>query len=220
MAGDWFLARPGQQTVGPITAQQLKQLATSGQVQAADLVWKQGLTRWVPANQIKGLLDKGAPVRAPEPPGARVLDWRTQEPQPLHVEPAPVEPAPVEPAPEPAEEPFAVPEPLPSGPPVVSEPWYYGFLGAYATLAMWLELLASTFVLVLFLIYVFRANMQLETSEGTTAFLLSFLTAVPVYAFVVIFILFKAAMILLAVDAGRNLQALRERAGEQTNPSP
>jgi hypothetical protein len=207
MAGDWFLARIGQQPVGPITAQQLKQLATGGQVAAGDLVWKQGLTRWVNANQIKGLLDE-APARVPDPPGVRVLDWRTEEPQ----LPAP------QPDGQPANE--VAPEPVEILTPVVmAEPWYYGFLAAYATLAMWLELMASTLLLALFLIHGFRAYMQIETSEGTTAFLLHFLTGLPVYGLVVILILFKAAVILLAVDAGRNLRGLRDQAVEGNNPS-
>ncbi len=54
MADQWHYGRNGQQ-FGPVTAQQLKQLVVSGQLQQTDLVWKQGMAQWVPAQNIKGL---------------------------------------------------------------------------------------------------------------------------------------------------------------------
>jgi hypothetical protein len=56
MPGEWFLARVGHETVGPVTSQQLRQMAVQGEVQPADLVWRPGLPKWVPAGQVKGLL--------------------------------------------------------------------------------------------------------------------------------------------------------------------
>ena len=38
-----------------VSASQLQQLARSGQIQATDLVWKEGLPQWIQAKAIKGL---------------------------------------------------------------------------------------------------------------------------------------------------------------------
>lgn len=68
MPGEWYCTRDGKSRLGPFTAEQLKQLATSGMLAPADLVWKQGLPRWVPASQVKGLLPTGGtnlPSRLP-----------------------------------------------------------------------------------------------------------------------------------------------------------
>lgn len=54
MAGEWYYARNGQQ-VGPLTFEQLRQLAGNGQLQKQDLVWSEGMTNWVTAETIEGL---------------------------------------------------------------------------------------------------------------------------------------------------------------------
>jgi hypothetical protein len=116
---EWYVARPGQQQVGPVSAQQLKQMAASGQVSGSDLVWKQGMPQWVPASQIKGLVsDSIAPMpRAPEPM-----------------------PAPMAPAPMPADD-------FDGGGPAVDaypsrggDPWFYRTIERYAPIFMWLGL--------------------------------------------------------------------------------
>jgi hypothetical protein len=71
MADVWYYAQNGQQA-GPVSASQLQQLARSGQIQASDLVWKEGLPQWVQAKAIKGLFPAQAepvPV-APVAPAA------------------------------------------------------------------------------------------------------------------------------------------------------
>ena len=59
MANQWYYSKNNQRQ-GPISAEQLKQLATSGQLQPSDLVWKEGMGQWVEGRKIKGLFP--APV--------------------------------------------------------------------------------------------------------------------------------------------------------------
>jgi hypothetical protein len=76
---EWHYSSNGQQ-LGPVTSAQLKQLVGSGQLQATDMVWKDGMADWAPAGRIKGLFDGGAAARpvgaatavaaAPAAPGA------------------------------------------------------------------------------------------------------------------------------------------------------
>ncbi|MCS7021430.1 MAG: GYF domain-containing protein [Gemmataceae bacterium] len=54
MATQWFVNRNGNQE-GPLTSAQLKQLVDRGELRPNDLVWKEGMSNWVPARQIKGL---------------------------------------------------------------------------------------------------------------------------------------------------------------------
>jgi len=54
VAAEWYYAK-GQQKVGPLTNEQLRQLAASGQLRPTDMVWKQGMAKWTPAGQVKGL---------------------------------------------------------------------------------------------------------------------------------------------------------------------
>ena len=55
MATEWYYSKGGQQH-GPVSPQELKNLAQDGTLQSRDLVWKDGMTDWVPVTQIKGLL--------------------------------------------------------------------------------------------------------------------------------------------------------------------
>lgn len=54
MADEWFYGRDGKNT-GPVGFDQLVELATSGELQPADLVWREGMADWVPAHRIDGL---------------------------------------------------------------------------------------------------------------------------------------------------------------------
>jgi len=47
-------SKSGQQQ-GPVSSEQLKQLAASGQLQPSDLVWKEGMAQWAEARRMKGL---------------------------------------------------------------------------------------------------------------------------------------------------------------------
>lgn len=61
----WMYAR-GQQQFGPVTLEQLKQLMHTGQVQGADLVWRDGMPQWVPAQSVAELRggDAAPPIAA------------------------------------------------------------------------------------------------------------------------------------------------------------
>jgi hypothetical protein len=54
MADQWYYARNNQKH-GPLTPQQLRQAAATGRLQATDMVWKEGMQKWVPASSIQGL---------------------------------------------------------------------------------------------------------------------------------------------------------------------
>src|SRR4051812_34375097 len=71
MAQDWYLMVSGQQ-VGPVTGQQMRDMASSGQLQPTDTVWKEGMPNWVPASSVKGLpfAAGGAIAAGPAPGGA------------------------------------------------------------------------------------------------------------------------------------------------------
>jgi hypothetical protein len=60
---EYYYSREGQR-LGPVPGDQLKQLASSGQLQPNDLIWKEGMANWIQAARVKGLF----PVAAPQPP--------------------------------------------------------------------------------------------------------------------------------------------------------
>jgi uncharacterized RDD family membrane protein YckC len=51
---EWYYLQNGQQ-IGPVGSSQLRTLATRGRLQPHDLIWRDGLTQWVPASRVKGL---------------------------------------------------------------------------------------------------------------------------------------------------------------------
>lgn len=70
MAKEWHYAKDGERH-GPITSQQLKKLATSGDLQPTDLVWTEGNDEWKPASGIKGLFPTKPDSPTPPPvPGS------------------------------------------------------------------------------------------------------------------------------------------------------
>lgn len=78
MSAQWYLSSEGQ-TLGPYTGEQLQQFAQEGRIIDSSLLWAEGMTEWLPASQIPGVLPQvaavaparaGAPAWAP--PGARV----------------------------------------------------------------------------------------------------------------------------------------------------
>ena len=73
MSEQWYYARAGKQA-GPVSAAELKQLASAGQLSPTDHVWKNGMAKWEPATKVKGLFS--APVAPmaqaiPPSPGSR-----------------------------------------------------------------------------------------------------------------------------------------------------
>jgi len=71
MSQEWYFSQNGQQQ-GPVSSEQLKQLATSGQLGRADLIWKDGMDQWAEARSVNGLFPKElAPPPPPLPTGNR-----------------------------------------------------------------------------------------------------------------------------------------------------
>ncbi len=89
-AEEWYYAKDGKK-LGPCCVHQLKELAAKGQLAAADLVWKEGLAQWVPAQTIKGLFSTpppsvpvSPPIRPSQPP-AHVPAIASPSSQPVKV---------------------------------------------------------------------------------------------------------------------------------------
>ena len=61
MASEWFYTVNGQQSPTSANDAQIKQMATAGQLQPTDMVWKDGMPNWVAANTIKGLFPASRP---------------------------------------------------------------------------------------------------------------------------------------------------------------
>lgn len=72
MAKDWYYAKDGQQR-GPFPETHVRQLAATGQLLPHDLVWHEGLTEWVAAQSIPGLVPEAARSAA-APPDATAGD--------------------------------------------------------------------------------------------------------------------------------------------------
>ena len=64
-------ARQALETQGPVSEEQLKQLAASGQLQPSDLVWKEGMSHWMAASSITGLFPNAPTTSSPVPTGAK-----------------------------------------------------------------------------------------------------------------------------------------------------
>jgi hypothetical protein len=65
MVSVWYYVRNGAQN-GPVSFDELKLVAASGQIAPADLVWQQGTADWVPAQTVRGLFNpsqNGSPLQ-------------------------------------------------------------------------------------------------------------------------------------------------------------
>jgi ABC-type multidrug transport system fused ATPase/permease subunit len=63
---DWFYAQSGQQS-GPVTFDQLKELARGGGLTAKDLVWTSTMKDWQSADKVEGLFNTVTQAQAPAP---------------------------------------------------------------------------------------------------------------------------------------------------------
>jgi hypothetical protein len=63
----WHYSVDGER-FGPVIPDELRRLAAKGDLGPTDLVWKQGMTDWIPASRIKGLFAKPAATPSPVPP--------------------------------------------------------------------------------------------------------------------------------------------------------
>ena len=79
---EWYYAKDNKQH-GPVSAAELRQLATRGEIAPTDLVWCEKLDTWTPARKVGGLFDEGAAAPPPPPSSGE----------------APPKPAPPKPAP-------------------------------------------------------------------------------------------------------------------------
>ena len=57
MPSDWYVARSGKKA-GPYTAAILRKLANEGLLSPDDLIWKEGISDWIPASRIEKLFPK------------------------------------------------------------------------------------------------------------------------------------------------------------------
>ena len=79
MTAEWYYAKD-KQKVGPVTEEQLKELVRSGQLARTDMVWKQGMAKWMEAGQVEGLFESSPsktvpPPIPPAPPPLPVAEW-------------------------------------------------------------------------------------------------------------------------------------------------
>ena len=72
MATRWYYGKDGVKH-GPLSAAQIKKLADSGDLAPSDLVWKEGMARWVEASTVPGLFAPAAAESPPEAPRADEL---------------------------------------------------------------------------------------------------------------------------------------------------
>jgi hypothetical protein len=103
MADQWYYARNNQKH-GPLTGRQLKQAAATGQLQPTDMVWKEGMPKWVPASGVKGLFPMPQAAAAGVPKGDQPRQTRAGDPAP-----APDGVVPSAPVTEPPRRPFRLP---------------------------------------------------------------------------------------------------------------
>src|SRR5262245_37150544 len=84
MATDWYYSKNGSK-YGPVASAELKALARAGKLMPTDLVWKEGVSSWKPAANVKGLFAAAPPpipLFAAAPPPIR---------RAIQLEPPPVE---------------------------------------------------------------------------------------------------------------------------------
>ena len=67
MSQQWYYSKNGQRQ-GPVAAEQLKTLAATGQLQATDLIWKEGMGQWTEAKKVKGLFPVQGTANSQLPP--------------------------------------------------------------------------------------------------------------------------------------------------------
>ncbi len=66
MSTQWFYTEDGKQQ-GPISSNELKSRAANGTMTPDELVWKEGMSEWVPARRIKGLFTAATASASPPP---------------------------------------------------------------------------------------------------------------------------------------------------------
>lgn len=79
MAEQWHVSINGTQR-GPLSSEQVRQLAARGQLQPTDHIWKDGMSDWVAASSVRGLFPQQPPPspRRPGPPPLNPFPFVTQ----------------------------------------------------------------------------------------------------------------------------------------------
>jgi hypothetical protein len=80
VSNNWYYTKNGQR-YGPVPDDRLRQMAATGELQPADMLWKEGMAQWVPAHAIQGLM-AGAPgtkamTPQPLPPTSAATTYRS-----------------------------------------------------------------------------------------------------------------------------------------------
>lgn len=81
MAQDWFYTRDGKSKQGPVSASELRTLAKSGQLLPTDMVWREGLTKWIPASKVKDLFSAPPAITTAPPLPAPTAVLVQQQPK-------------------------------------------------------------------------------------------------------------------------------------------
>lgn len=66
---EWYYAKDNRQ-MGPVSALELKRLATFDELRPDDLVWREGMTEWAAARNVRGLFDQETATPAAAAPAA------------------------------------------------------------------------------------------------------------------------------------------------------
>jgi len=67
MASKWFYSKVGSdEKLGPIDTPELKAMAKDGRLSPEDLIWKEGMPKWMPAWRTRGLFPVGGPPALPK----------------------------------------------------------------------------------------------------------------------------------------------------------
>jgi len=86
VADMWYYSKPGSSDrQGPISADELRKKAASGEIGRDDLIWKDGMADWVAARSAKGLFPERAPATPPplpRPDGTNSTGVGRQRPRP------------------------------------------------------------------------------------------------------------------------------------------
>lgn len=69
MASAWYYTRDGKHKEGPVSSPQLRELAQSRILLPTDMIWKEGMAKWVPARDFTQLFD-GPPAAETDARGA------------------------------------------------------------------------------------------------------------------------------------------------------
>src|SRR5437773_67952 len=68
-AAVWYYAQSGKR-LGPVSLEQIRSLAASGELRREDLVWTAGMSQWSPAGTVRELMTPAAPVSSASSPSA------------------------------------------------------------------------------------------------------------------------------------------------------